>query len=123
MPQIELEYSSNVPEVNFSDLFREIHLAVHEIAGIRLQNCKSRARVAEQYFIGNGEVDNAFVHLQIRFIEGRTATTKQAVGEQCLSILKQCYGVSIAAMQITVVVDDLLRDFYFKHPEGSLTPQ
>jgi 5-carboxymethyl-2-hydroxymuconate isomerase len=126
MPQIVLEYSSNLPtDVDFKGLFSEIHQALQNIAGIRLDNCKSRARVAEHYFIGDGDVNNAFVHLQIRFIEGRTSAVKQAIGEQCLAMLKQYYSESMAAMdlQITVEIDDLLRDFYFKYPEGSLTPQ
>ena len=126
MPQIVLEYSSNLPAVSdFRGLFGDIHQTLQDVAGIRLDNCKSRARVSDDYFIGNGEANNAFVHLQIRFIEGRTPAVKQAVGEQCLTMLKQCYRESMATMelQITIEVDDLLRDFYFKHPGGSLTPQ
>lgn len=126
VPQIVLEYSSNLPAVvDFNRLFSEVHRSLQDIAGIRLDNCKSRAWKAEDYFIGNGEANNAFVHLQIRIIEGRTPAVKQAIGERCLKILKQLYSASIAvmALQITVEVDDLQREFYFKHPEGSLTPQ
>ena len=126
MPQIVLEYSSNLPDViDFNSLFNDIHQILHNRAGIRLQNCKSRARVADDYFIGDGEGNNAFVHLQIRFIKGRTPAIKQTVGEQCLIMLKQYYSDAIAtmALQLTVEVDDLLPEFYFKHPEGSLTPQ
>ena len=126
MPQIVLEYSSNLPDnLNFKDLFGELHFVLQDVAGIRLDNCKSRTRVAENYFIGDGNARNAFAHLQVRFIEGRTVAVKQAVGERCLDILKQYYGESILAteLQLTVEVDDLQRDFYFKHPEGSLTPQ
>ena len=97
MPQIVLEYSSNLPAVSdFRGLFGDIHQTLQDVAGIRLHNCKSRARVAEDYFIGSGEANNAFVHLQIRFIEGRTPAVKLAVGEQCLintqTMLSRIYG-------------------------------
>jgi len=126
VPHIVLEYSSNLSEVtDLKALFASLHHTLQDIGGIRLDNCKSRARVAENYLIGDGESDNAFVHLQIRFIEGRRLSLKQAIGEQCLKILKQYYKQSMEVMelQITVEIDDLLSDFYFKYPEGSLTPQ
>lgn len=126
MPQIILEYSTNnAAEPDYAVLFGEIHQLLHTVAGIRLENCKSRARLAEDFFIGDGNASNAFVHLQIRIIEGRSSEIKKAIGEKCLALLKRAYAKSVEALelQITVEVDDLIRDFYFKYPEGSLTPQ
>ena len=126
MPHILLEYTPNLTETpDFAALFASIHESLEALVGIKLDNCKSRVRVADNFYIGDGSAAHAFVHLEIRFVEGRSRAVKQALGAQCLALLQQVYGASIGEkdLQITVEVDDIIRDFYFKYPEGSLTPQ
>ena len=73
MPHIVLEYSANLYDLpSFSALFAEIHQVLHREGGIRLENCKSRARAAHHYFIADGSPDHAFVHLNIEFVKGRS---------------------------------------------------
>lgn len=126
MPQIVLEYSSNVLEqTGFAPLFVGIHEILHERAGIRLDNCKSRALRRDEFYIGDGHPSNAFVHLDIRFIEGRSEDVKQSVGTASLKRLKQFFEKSMARLdlQITVELGDIQRSSYFKFPEGTLTAQ
>ena len=122
MPHIVLEYSENLPQLlDSSALFGDIHQALNRIGGIRLENCKSRARMASDCYIGDGSKDNAFVHLDIEFVEGRSAEVKQAIGRECLDLLKQYYRQHLSErLQITVKIHDIALDFYFKHPPGSL---
>lgn len=126
MPNILLEYTSNVTDpVDFSDLFSAIHQVLHDTAGIHLDNCKSRARRIDHYYIGDGHPSNAFVQLNISFVAGRSDAIKQALGEQSLKLLMQFYQKSMSRLdlQITVQIADIQLAEYFKYPEGSLTPQ
>lgn len=125
MPHIVLEYSANLPELpDFRALFDDIHHALNRIGGIRLENCKSRARAAQHYYVGDGHPDNAFVHLDVEFVEGRSAEVKQAIGRECLGLVKRYYNQHLSeAMQITVKIDDIALDFYFKDPAGTLNYQ
>lgn len=125
MPHIVLEYSANIPELtDFSALFDDLHQALNRIGGIKLDNCKSRARAASHYYIGDGNPDNAFIHLDIEFIKGRSAEVKQAIGRECLDLVKRYYHLHLSdALQITVKIDDIALDFYFKDPAGSLNYQ
>lgn len=126
MPQIVLQYSSNVLEqTDFSVLFAGIHETLHEQAGIKLDNCKSRVLRCDDYHIGDGHPSNAFVHLDIRFIEGRSEAVKNDAGTECLNRLKAFFERSIARLdlQITVELGDIPRKSYFKFPEGTLTIQ
>ena len=118
MPHIVLEYSNNLPAMaDFAPLFADIHRALNRIGGISLDNCKSRARVAEASYVGDGNPDNAFIHLDIEFVRGRSAEVKQAIGRECLELLKRHYAAQLSdALQITVKIDDIALDFYFKHP-------
>ncbi len=126
MPQIVLEYSSNVlKQSGFALLFADIHQILHERAGIKLDNCKSRALRYDEFYVGDGHPSNAFVHLDIRFIEGRSEEAKQSVGIASLNRLKQFFEKSVARLdlQITVELGDIQRSCYFKFPEGTLTVQ
>ena len=122
MPHIVLEYSDNLPPLpDFRALFDDIHRALNRIGGIKLENCKSRARAAAHCYIGDGNPDNAFIHLDIEFIAGRDTGVKQAIGRECLELLQRYYELHLSEqLQITVRIDDIARDFYFKHPARSL---
>ena len=125
MPHLTLEYSSNLaPQTDISVLFEEIHGFLSDTAGIRIENCKSRARIADPFFVGTGEANNAFVHLDVRFMEGRTLEVKQQLGEQIKDALVTGFGAKRSAMdiQITVEVRDIERANYVKYPQGTLTP-
>ena len=126
MPHLVLEYSANVecpPEL--SRLFGQLHDILAETGGIRRANCKSRARIAQPYLVGSGGEADAFVHLEIRFLEGRPAEVKQAIGEASLDLLQAWFQDPLQRLelQITVEIQDIQRASYFKFPAGTLTPQ
>lgn len=116
MPQITLEYSSNISrEVNFKNLLLEIHRNVSQIVNCDILNCKSRVTKLDNYLIGDGEVSNAMIHLEIAILDGRTEEVKTELGEKILSIIETYFAGSYGLkIQITVDVKDLQRQFYFK---------
>ena len=123
MPHIILEYSANLYELpSFSALFADIHQTLHREGGIRLENCKSRARMASHFYIADGHPNHSFIHLSIEFVKGRSQQTKRTIGQECLKLIKDYYQAQISdRLQITVKIDDIELDYYFKHPEGSLS--
>ncbi len=126
MPQITLEYSENCQhEGNFDTLFSSIHLVLERVGGILIDNCKSRARQCREFYIADGDPAHAFAHLEIRFIEGRTDEVREAIGKESLALLLDFFKSSVdsSRMQITVEVEDIKRNNYFKYPPGTLTPQ
>jgi len=123
MPHLILDYSVNIDcNRNLSDLFKRLHGVLANTGGINLENCKSRARVAENFFIASGCESNAFVHLDIRFLEGKSPELKRAIGKEAVDILRDWFHQSKekSDLQITVEIREIQRDFYFKHPEGTL---
>ena len=125
MPHLKLERSSNVvlPD-DVTGLLQELHTAVADIGGIRIGNCKSRVYVADDYLIGSGGDQGGFVHLDVRFLEGRSAEARQAIGKALLELLVQSITPINGAvdLHISVEVRDIARAEYFKYPEGTLTP-
>ncbi len=126
MPQLTLEYTGNIDQrVNFTALFSALHQVLAELGGVHIENCKSRAVRRDDFYIGSGEPGNAFVHLDVTMLEGRSLALKQAVGAGILRILQQTFAPAMAThdLQITVEIKDIKRATYFKVPEGTFTPQ
>jgi 5-carboxymethyl-2-hydroxymuconate isomerase len=124
MPHITLEYSGNLGEVTgLQELFARTHAILAETAAIRMSNCKSRAIPVEACHVGSGHPGSAFVHMDVRILEGRPSATRQAIGRQLLSALRDHFKAppEVDDLQITVEVRDILKDCYFKFPEGTLT--
>lgn len=125
MPQTSIEYTSNIViHFEFNKLFLAIHEAINTITGIKIENCKTRVIKLENYFISHGETNEAFVHTEIRFIEGRSPKKKVELGEKVLKVLKTFFlsDSNKNDIQITVFIDDFPKKYYFKHPPGTLTP-
>ncbi|MCP5054402.1 MAG: hypothetical protein GY940_44960, partial [bacterium] len=78
MPHLVLEYTGNIQqEVDFQDMFSRFHSVLSDTGGININNCKSRAVKLDHYYIGGGMPGQAFLHLEVRFLEGRAAALKQ----------------------------------------------
>ena len=125
MPHLTLEYTDNITqEVDFVRLFSGLHGILAALAGIQVDNCKSRCVQLDTYHVGLGEGHQAFVHLTIRMLDGRPLEVRQEIGRQCASLLEATYGPSLGEteLQITVEVAEMQPATYFKLPEGTLRP-
>ncbi len=116
MPQITLEYSQNIDRIPFAELFAELHQCLAEVAGVPVENCKSRAIRHEQVVIGGGEATNAFAHLTIGFYAGRSPELKQEIGQRALALLQRYLTPASAtlALQITVELREFQPADYFR---------
>ena len=125
MPHLTLEYTANLDEwAGDEGVLLSLHRLLESTAGIKMENCKSRWRMAEEWLVGNGAAEAAFVHLDIRFLEGRPLEVKQALGHDALDILRDHFleANDMVDLQITVEIRDILRSAYFKEPPGTLGP-
>ncbi len=123
MPHLTLEYTDNIrPEFEVQDLLARLHQKLADIAGTRIENFKSRAICRDTYHIGAGSGREAFVHLEIRILAGRTPEVREWMGQECLRLLERAWAASLADHdpQITVELVDMERGSYFKWPPGTL---
>ena len=119
MPHLRIEYSANLAHAPaWPALFAELHAMLHRVASIEPANCKSRAYAADAFLVGEPgrSPAEAFVHLELRIFEGRTAELVEAIGSEALACLERaCRDASPAQpLQITVAIDELPRARYFK---------
>ena len=117
MPHLRLEYTGNVSQqVRADELLPALHRLLARVAGIQAGNCKSRLVRLSEYCVGGGEAGHAFVHLEIRVLEGRAPEVKREIGERSLAVLEEYFAParSESELQITVEVIDMQRASYFK---------
>jgi 5-carboxymethyl-2-hydroxymuconate isomerase len=77
--------------------------------------------------VAEGEGPSAFVHLDIRFLEGRSPEVKRAIGDGALDLLHKHFAPGAEEpegldFQITIEIRDIHRVTYFKYPPGTLGP-
>jgi 5-carboxymethyl-2-hydroxymuconate isomerase len=117
MPHLRLEYSDNVGQpVPFDELFPHLHKALARTAGVPLDACKSRAIPRDTFRVGEGRPDQAFVHLEVGLLAGRTPEQHREVAAACLEVLADAYASSLESLdlQITVEVRGMERESYQK---------
>ena len=121
MPHLRIEYSANLAaKPDWRALFADLHGLLQQLAGIATANCKSRASCAEHFLIGDGTTAEAFVHLDLQLLEGRSAELLGDIGQAALSCLEQhCQAADDAQpLQLTVHVGELVVARYFKSSHG-----
>jgi 5-carboxymethyl-2-hydroxymuconate isomerase len=123
MPHLTLEYTANVaPATDLRRLFSRLHHVLAGVGGISIANFKSRAIRLDDYHVGDGSAENAFVHLEIRLLEGRAAELKRDIGRQSLRLLHEHFAPAAEALALQITVDfrDIAPQTYLKLPEGTL---
>ena len=114
MPHIILEYSNNIKTGGFDHLFKDIHAILSDYAEIA--NCKSRAIKLENYYIGEGDKQNAMINLQLKLLPGRSNATKKEIAEKLISLLQAQLLPNIEAQQLrcstTIEILDLNEHYY-----------
>lgn len=117
MPQLRLEYSSNITQpVLFEQLFSRLHEAVARTADVSVDACKSRATSQGTFRVGEGRPEQAFVHLEVGLLAGRSPEQHREVAAACLEVLADAYAPSLRALdlQITVELRGMERESYQK---------
>lgn len=123
MPHITLQFTNNIGSLpDFIQLFSEVHQTINAIAGIKIDNCKSKAIKLENFYIGDGSKSKGFLHLEVKFLAGRTIEVKSEIGKGLLEILKTQFKESIKLLdlQITIEIIDIQKNCYYKYPDGTL---
>ena len=105
MPHLILEYSANVIEPNFSELFRECHQLLASQLPTKIENCKSRTIKCLNYYVGEGIADSAFVHVTLKIMPGRSQAVLQTAGQGLLALLKKYFSESCQQLNLGFSVE------------------
>ncbi|WP_158649255.1 hypothetical protein [Aquella oligotrophica] len=93
MPHLILECSDNIIEENrqLLNILHDCQQMLVENLPTSLESCKSRVVRHQDYLLGNGEVKNAFIHLEVRVLKGRSEELLKRLAEE----LKTCISARL----------------------------
>lgn len=116
MPQLILEYSSNIFEKDaMKPLFQEYHSILEKNLPTDIDRCKSRAIACHDYYIGNGQPNNAFIHISLKIMPGRDFNTVKNVADAMLIASKQHFSASLQKLNLQITIEVMeLEKTYFK---------
>lgn len=117
MPHLILEHSTNIVEKpDFEKLFSRMHWVLNELGAFKLADIKSRVHPCPTYYIADGDVNHAFVHLRLEILEGRSTDIKKQAGERLHTLLRETFAASAKERecQFSVEIRDMAKDGYFK---------
>lgn len=112
MPHVMLEYSGNVREdLDVPGLFVELHALLATAGEFRVQDFKSRAVRMNDYFIGDGTYEQAFVNLDIRTFAGKSEELRGRISRAALRVLTEHFQRTMdeVACDISVQITELDR--------------
>ncbi|HRE31510.1 MAG TPA: hypothetical protein PLD88_05985 [Candidatus Berkiella sp.] len=109
MPHIILECSDNIVEKDFHFLLSQIHQLLVEKLPTELKSCKSRVLRHAYYVIADGDPHQAFVHLSINVLAGRSKELQQAIGATLMEMLTKAFHQSREKLklQLSIALADL----------------
>ncbi len=123
MPHLILEYSKNIDDesrlidnsaLDFKPLFLTLHKFLQEKLPTDISSCKSRCIPRKLFFIGECEAKNAFAHLTIKILAGRSDKHKHQLGHEILKIMLNFFQPyeSNLSIQLSVEVMDLDKHYF-----------
>ena len=88
MPHLIIEYSSNIEgQLDLPGLIRELHETAIGTGVFPLGGIRTRASRREDYRIADGDPENGFVFLTVRYGAGRELEILQVAGQQIFDVL------------------------------------
>lgn len=122
MPHLLLEHSANIAHApSTTALFQRLHQVLIELAGSAPTDLKSRRIAYEDYLVGEGTHQDAFVHLCVSLLSGRDISVRQRIKETCLALLIEAFvpkdnEPTHLQPRISVEVREMERATYGKYP-------
>ncbi|MEC4721782.1 5-carboxymethyl-2-hydroxymuconate isomerase [Noviherbaspirillum sp. CPCC 100848] len=93
MPHIWIEHSANLEgKLDLALLLTGVHSAAVNTRMFAEGAIRTRLQSIDQYRIGDGHPDNAFVHVVIRIAAGRDLQTRKQIGETMFAELCRLLG-------------------------------
>ncbi|MGU2304032.1 5-carboxymethyl-2-hydroxymuconate Delta-isomerase [Pseudomonas aeruginosa] len=116
MPHLVIEATANLRlETSPGELLEQVNAALFASGQFGEADIKSRFVTLEAYRQGAAAVERAYLHACLAILDGRDATTRQALGEALCEVLAGAVaGGGEEGVQVSVEVREMERASYAK---------
>lgn len=107
MPHLILEASSNIIETNdkVKVILQDCQNLLVERLPTNLTSCKSRLVLHDVFVLGDNNPANAFVHLSVRILKGRSVDLINEVSKLLVKVLSQGFSKSSEQLHLGISVE------------------
>ncbi|MFJ3668274.1 5-carboxymethyl-2-hydroxymuconate Delta-isomerase [Streptomyces sp. NPDC090106] len=92
MPNITVERSAHLDDVDWEEFARALHPVIVEVAAAKPEACKTRVLRGEDETVGDESEGHAIVHVTLALLAGRTDETKARLTEAVVALLAKHVG-------------------------------
>jgi len=117
MPHILVEISDNiVEEFEPKELLRELNQTLDSVESFRIADIKGRLVRHSDYVVAGNEKDQAFVHLHLSALAGRSKEVKTEAGAKLLECIQKRFSKSAQEKDcaFSIEIRDMDKEFYLK---------
>lgn len=109
MPHIILECSDNIVEKDLKSILVNIQKVLVEKLPTTLESCKSRVIRHTEFVLSNDDPSNAFVHVTIKILKGRSDELLDSLSKTIIDYLVEAFKQSKGTLkfQISLNFEDL----------------
>ncbi len=115
MPHCIIEHTDNIKDnPPWKKIFKELHKILTDTGEINESDIKSRVVEHNNYYIGDGHPDQAFITLNIQLLDGRSDDFKKELAESTMDVLNKYFMKTLEKLKtsITVQISDIHRHSY-----------
>ena len=81
MPHIIIEYSSNLTDINITNLMQDCHHALNGLHNVATERVKTRAIQLEHFLVGTHDDKGQMIHVTLRLLTGRSVEARQELAK------------------------------------------
>ena len=98
MPHLIVDYSANLDAaLDMPAIARALHAAALETGVFPIGGCRTRLERREVYVVGDGDPENAFIHVQARIGAGRPPDVRRKAAEHVFAALTAATALHFAS--------------------------
>lgn len=116
MPTIHFEYTDNLKIADgLKPFLNEVHNLLVQIIKTDLPTCRSLIACFDDYVVGDGNPDNAFIQLTIKMLPGRSSDVKRKLGNMLFERIQTTFEKEITRLktQVRVYLQDTDIEHYY----------
>jgi 5-carboxymethyl-2-hydroxymuconate isomerase len=115
MPHIHVEYSANVENLEVKPLLLAFNQAMLDGGYVSSAlDVKSRAIRQDDFVIGIDAADQAYIHVKVSLLTGRSLELQQEISAKLLNVLKSLLPEQKNSIQLCVEILEMNKQTYSK---------
>ena len=89
MPHVIVNHSANIADLDSKQLLQQVNTALVATDLFVAHDIKARIFKDDVFLIGLNDIDEAYIHVKLYLLSGRTDAQKQAAGQALLKVLER----------------------------------